>query len=1042
MVDIDFLAKNLSMNFISQQQLKENERIINQMQNEPGYLKACLTLACNIENKYSDEISLNAAIQLKNSISQNWNSDKINLEEKAFIRNNIIDSNLYAINKEDLKKSRIFNQCLKNILKTDFSNGEFKDEFINQLKRYFDSKNQNMIYTGIISYYQLSKLFEIENETNDLIEYYKTFNEFNQAFFFFLDNCQDINNNFQNMIIYKILRIFMKTIHSSIPSILRDNSEIFDKWMMIILKIINIKITKEQSENLIIKKLKKISFQIVMRLYQKYSIKFRFSENDGKFYSNWEKYIQIIFESFYNIYSNENNIITEDCLSLIYKFFINFIKKKDFDKKIFQLFSNKNMKERLIKDTILSKSDLEFRYSSPHEYISNDLILSSIFKKKRNLVIELINYISLYNNSQYLKEYSEFFFETLQINEENIKKEHELNSNENEYNQLINGKLNAHLIKEAILFIFEKIYTPVLQHEKELLSNILKNYIIAELDCKVGLLRERVCSFLKNYSQYKFDENDSLFIMEKICFLLKNDNEIPVKSIAAITIPKYIKKEKCKNIIKENIKDLILLYLDLMKKIELEELIRSINLIVLKFQNEIRDIIVPLCEYFYKYFIEKAQKEREIELTNIVTSEVSAVLDHILKMFLGIIKYFINDKDIFSKIEKWILEILKYCLSKDGNDHLEEALSIITVILEKSNKIPEKIWCLFKDILVSTLQGEDYEYEFFEETVTCICYFIAKDNETFLKSDNEYLKLILVFFDKIIEKFPYNSEKLRYLYQIYEVMLECCKSKVDQVHLLLLKYIKINLVKAKKHDIESLCELLSCCIVYNSDIAIKYFIENGDIYKIYLKSLSQVNLNIETKRNLLALCCLLTNNNSNELIKNDLEILIKYSLIFGNSILNSKKKENKNINPNKIGIEENSNEEEENENIDEQEIIDNLIEKEKYNIQIDDKNGPDFDLNKNNNNILDEILGKESNNNLDEGLDDLEDETDEDEDYYYDEIACIGELNNLFEMNFSKLLLDTLDIASNSHLEILNLLSSNREISNLYSQLKNSLQKK
>jgi hypothetical protein len=30
--------------------------------------------------------------------------------------------------------------------------------------------------------------------------------------------------------------------------------------------------------------------------------------------------------------------------------------------------------------------------------------------------------------------------------------------------------------------------------------------------------------------------------MEKICFLLKNDNEIPVKSIAAITIPKYIKK--------------------------------------------------------------------------------------------------------------------------------------------------------------------------------------------------------------------------------------------------------------------------------------------------------------------------------------------------------------------------------------------------------------------------------------------------------------------------------------------------------------------
>jgi hypothetical protein len=59
------------------------------------------------------------------------------------------------------------------------------------------------------------------------------------------------------MIIYKLLRIFMKTIHSSIPSCLNDNSDNFDKWMNIILKIINIEITKEQSENLIIKKLKK-----------------------------------------------------------------------------------------------------------------------------------------------------------------------------------------------------------------------------------------------------------------------------------------------------------------------------------------------------------------------------------------------------------------------------------------------------------------------------------------------------------------------------------------------------------------------------------------------------------------------------------------------------------------------------------------------------------------------------------------------------------------------------------------------------------------
>ena len=38
--------------------------------------------------------------------------------------------------------------------------------------------------------------------------------------------------------------------------------------------------------------------------------------------------------------------------------------------------------------------------------------------------------------------------------------------------------------------------------------------------------------------------------------------------------------------------------------------------------------------------------------------------------------------------------------------------------------------------------------EFFEETVTYVCYFIAKDNDAFLRNENEYLKLVLVFFDK------------------------------------------------------------------------------------------------------------------------------------------------------------------------------------------------------------------------------------------------------------------------------------------------------
>ena len=72
-------------------------------------------------------------------------------------------------------------------------------------------------------------------------------------------------------------------------------------------------------------------------------------------------------------------------------------------------------------------------------------------------------------------------------------------------------------------------------------------------------------------------------------------------------------------------------------------------------------------------------------------------------------------------------------------------------------------------------------------------------------------------------------------------------------------------------------------------------------------------------------------------------------------------------------------------------------------------------------------------------MDEIEDETGEDEDYFYDEINCLGDINNFSKMNFLEILIDTINIASNSYQEILQFLISNKEISKLYSQLKESI---
>ena len=90
-----------------------------------------MKITCNLEQKYSKEIELNAAIQLKNYINSNWKFTNdhnhnqqliiedddiiivISNEDKEYIKNNIVDSLIYFVTKENVKVLKQLNQCIK-----------------------------------------------------------------------------------------------------------------------------------------------------------------------------------------------------------------------------------------------------------------------------------------------------------------------------------------------------------------------------------------------------------------------------------------------------------------------------------------------------------------------------------------------------------------------------------------------------------------------------------------------------------------------------------------------------------------------------------------------------------------------------------------------------------------------------------------------------------------------------------------------------------------------------------------------------------------
>ena len=176
------LASVLQINNIDISTLHENQKKTDYFKTLPNFSPLLLVISCNINKIYSSEISLNAAIQLKNYIKSYWKNEtkEINIidegniiiseKDKSYIREKLIEAIIYVIEIENKMILKQYKQCIKTILKYDFRKNQIQNmEFINKIIFCLNSKNIKQIYAGIILFGQLSKIYEFDNEDNQKI---------------------------------------------------------------------------------------------------------------------------------------------------------------------------------------------------------------------------------------------------------------------------------------------------------------------------------------------------------------------------------------------------------------------------------------------------------------------------------------------------------------------------------------------------------------------------------------------------------------------------------------------------------------------------------------------------------------------------------------------------------------------------------------------------------------------------------------------------------------------------------------------------------
>ena len=627
------LASVLQINNIDISTLHENQKKTDYFKTLPNYSPLLLIISCNINKIYSSEISLNAAIQLKNYIKSYWKNEtkEINIidegniiiseKDKSYIREKLIEAIIYVIEIENKMILKQYKQCIKTILKYDFRKNQIQNmEFINKIIFCLNSKNIKQIYAGIILFGQLSKIYEFDNEDNQKI-YNEELIKVNNYLLSSLYECKNINEDIQANFAFKIIKIFFRSFQGAIPELFTQEN-IFDKWINFIINIIKtpineININKEINvRNNIFYKLKRICYQTITRIMEKYSRYLNKKEKTPFAQMINDKYIKIFFDIYKTIFINHFNnkvFIDEYGKTSIYIFFSILMENKDFNQNVIDLFikdSNNILLNNIVNDCFLSYQDLELWSNDPKKYLADKMEYINEILTKRYNSSKLFTSLWMFKDKNtgkfiYYNTLYDFLCNLLinENNDLNSEKQNLLNNLNNKPYYLIYNQIPFCLRKESILYIIKSNSHYVLKYSKNTIENFIEKVIYPEFGSPCAFLREQACSFLKEFHGYNYT-NKTLIenITKGLSVLMQNDPVLQVRFESALALSSILNQKYVKELLKGNILPLLQIYIKLMDETDLEEIIDSLQDVVQNFTEESKMYIVHLSEYLNKYF--------------------------------------------------------------------------------------------------------------------------------------------------------------------------------------------------------------------------------------------------------------------------------------------------------------------------------------------------------------------------------------------------------------------------------------------------------
>eukprot|EP01096_Ripella_sp_DP13-Kostka_P013408 TRINITY_DN5818_c1_g2_i1.p1 TRINITY_DN5818_c1_g2~~TRINITY_DN5818_c1_g2_i1.p1 ORF type:complete len:1065 (+),score=579.29 TRINITY_DN5818_c1_g2_i1:36-3197(+) len=818
---VKHLALVLDSTLSNSNQIREDgEKAFNQLAIDPLFPTVTFTLIKNYYAQVSPSVLLQAATSLKNYVSGGWcpfelvgsnlkmKESKIPNEAKQLIREGIVET-ICTVGASVPTRNQLA-EVLKTVVSFDYP--DHMPNLLQTLSNLLTSRNEMHMEVSLVCLLALFRKYEFaahedkEGAQELAQEYFHLINLTFPTLFDLFRSLQQNDSLVSARLQQALIKIFYTATHVVLPPNL-VHPEAIVPWMEILIAIY----LKPIPEEVIPKDkddwkhfpwfiAKKWAIKTFTRLFQRYGTP---ENNDDALQVQFAKvfvstFAPIILDAVFKTLTAPSSSVFRPILnqSLI---FLQTSLRYSITFKVMNNFGINNILSQLLFPVFCCTEDDVIMFDEdPQEYVRRESDIGEEYydpiSTAESVMLEIIR---LRGTKKYLPPFVQFLEQQLAI----------YNSNPQQYFNLKFGVLDA----------LENL-APILNSEanyKQSMENVIASHVVTELrNQQFAILRAKACRTLSSFWNAKFTSQDAYQHIVKAILDCTRDPELPVRVNAANALKLIIQTPEAQSLLKPYLRDVLFVFFELMKEVENDELVSSLDTLIATFEEDIPPYAIEICQNLTNSFLRiVAEADEEDDLAAMTAVEC-------LKSIQTVLGAVIELPDLYHQLEGVLFPLIRQSLTIDCLEYFDDVLKIVMFLTHVVKPLSDRLWSLFPIITSCYL---DWAIDYAPSFVAPLDNYISYGTEQFIQ--NGGMDQIMMMYSKSLTDFSTYNERsvcdssIIAGSQIIEVTLVNCTGKIDQYIPTILELAINRLDHAAEFSVSGVCtvlfDVIASCLFYN-----------------------------------------------------------------------------------------------------------------------------------------------------------------------------------------------------------------------------------